>query len=258
MRSKSAVVGILPSVAQFLESIKKGRPALRATRETGRPPEGPVGAMVVVVGRAAGGGDGRSHGRPASRGHPGLRCRTRCDRRAPQPGRRGRTADAGGVQPSDGAGYRGQDAGRTRPARHRPPRGTRGRRRPRRARVRPGHLARLAGRRPAGFRAVADGPSRHRGQHRRRYLAGPERGAAGRPRGHADHRVAGGRDPDHGPAGDPGRGVGLQPGRRHQGRRRAGARPRRANRPYPRVLAGRRRPDLPQRTTPGLTRRPAR
>ena len=43
-----------------------------------------------------------------------------------------------------------------------------GRGRRRRARVRPGHLARLAGRRPAGFRAVADGPPRHRGQHRRR------------------------------------------------------------------------------------------
>ena len=54
------------------------------------------------------------------------------------------------------------------------------------------------------------------------YPAGPERGAAGRPRGHADHRVAGGRDPDHGPAGDPDRGVGLQPGRRNQGRGRPG------------------------------------
>jgi Domain of unknown function (DUF1707) len=82
----------------------------------------------------------------------------------------------------------------------------------------------------------------------------------GRPRGHADHRVAGGPDPDHRPAGDRGPGVGLQPGRRHHGRGRPGAGPRRADRLRPRVLAGRRRHDPAQRATrgPGTARRLAR
>ena len=49
---------------------------------------------------------------------------------------------------------------------------------------------------------------------------------------------------------DPGRGVGLQPDRRHQSRGRAGSRPRRADGPHPRVLAGRRGPDPPRRAGP--------
>ena len=78
---------------------------------------------------------------------------------------------------------------------------------------------------------------------------GPEPGTAGRPGGHPDQGVAAGRGLDRGPAGDPGRGVGLQPHRRHQRRRRAGARPGRTDRAYPRVLTARRDPDLPCRAS---------
>ena len=58
---------------------------------------------------------------------------------------------------------------------------------------------------------------------------------------------AAGRGLDRGPAGDPGRGVRLQPYRRHQRRRRARARPGRTDRPYPCVLTARRDPELPGR-----------
>ena len=50
----------------------KGRPALRGTRETGRPRKDPSALWWSRGGSTAGGSDGRNHGRPASRGHPGL------------------------------------------------------------------------------------------------------------------------------------------------------------------------------------------
>jgi hypothetical protein len=83
--------------------------------------------------------------------------------------------------------------------------------------------------------------------------ARPQSGSAGRPAGHADQGIAGGRDEGHGSPGDTRRGVRFQPDRRYQDRCWPGTRSRRADRPYPRVRTRRRNPDPPQRDTRAVT-----
>jgi len=158
-------------------------------------------------GARGGSGSGRDfRRRGAARGRPGVGRRARRDRGAAQPGHRRGAADAGGVQPADGASHHGPHPGRARPAGDRPPGGQRPARAGHGRRSRRAIVARLPGRRAERVRALADGPARHRGQYRRRSPARSQPGRAGRPGSHADQGVAGRRGPGPGAERDPGGG----------------------------------------------------